>query len=61
MTIVSGVKTSLTTLTDDSPNTKPDRNDPSFLPYVYICVGTVVLVVIVTAFSLFCLNAYKGE
>ncbi|XP_014029481.1 B- and T-lymphocyte attenuator [Salmo salar] len=46
--------------TNDSPNTKPDRNDPSFLPYVYICVGTVVLVVIVTAFSLFCLNAYKG-
>uniref|UniRef100_A0A4W5RMN6 Ig-like domain-containing protein n=1 Tax=Hucho hucho TaxID=62062 RepID=A0A4W5RMN6_9TELE len=46
--------------TNDSPNAKPDRNDPSFLPYFYICVGIVVLVFIVTAFSFFCLHANKG-
>lgn len=61
MTTVSGVKTSLTTLTDDSTDAKRDRNDPSFMPYVYICVGIAVLVVIVTAFSFFCLHAYNGE
>ncbi|XP_035619877.1 B- and T-lymphocyte attenuator-like isoform X23 [Oncorhynchus keta] len=46
--------------TNDSTGARRDRNDPSFMPYVYICVGIVVLVVIVTAFSFFCLHAYKG-
>ncbi|XP_064800230.1 uncharacterized protein LOC135519099 isoform X2 [Oncorhynchus masou masou] len=46
--------------TNDSTDAKRDRNDPSFMPYVSICVGIVVLVVIVTAFSFFCLHAYKG-
>ncbi|CAB1328932.1 unnamed protein product [Coregonus sp. 'balchen'] len=47
-------------VSDDSPNVNPDWNDLSWLPYFYICVGIVLLVVIVTAISFFCLHARKG-
>uniref|UniRef100_A0A4W5RBQ6 Ig-like domain-containing protein n=1 Tax=Hucho hucho TaxID=62062 RepID=A0A4W5RBQ6_9TELE len=47
-------------VSDDSQNAKHDEKYLSWLPYVYICVGIVLLVVVVTAISFLCLYGCKG-
>ncbi|XP_041740777.1 B- and T-lymphocyte attenuator-like [Coregonus clupeaformis] len=47
--------------TNDSPNAKLDEKYLSWKPYVYICVGIVLLVVMVTAISFLCLYGCKGS
>ncbi|XP_070978865.1 B- and T-lymphocyte attenuator-like [Oncorhynchus clarkii lewisi] len=46
--------------TNNSPNAKHDEKYLSWLPYAYICVGIVLLVVVVTAISFFYLYGCKG-
>nr|XP_029513683.1 B- and T-lymphocyte attenuator-like [Oncorhynchus nerka] len=46
--------------TNNSPNAKHDEKYLSWLPYAYICVGIVLLVVVVTAISFLYLYGCKG-
>ncbi|XP_023837400.1 B- and T-lymphocyte attenuator [Salvelinus sp. IW2-2015] len=45
--------------TNDSPNAKHNEKYLSWLPFVYICVGIVLLVVVVTAISFLCMYGCK--
>uniref|UniRef100_A0A8C7FLZ2 B- and T-lymphocyte attenuator n=1 Tax=Oncorhynchus kisutch TaxID=8019 RepID=A0A8C7FLZ2_ONCKI len=47
-------------VSDNSPNAKHDEKYLSWLPYAYICVGIVLLVVVVTAISFLYLYGCKG-